>query len=487
MDPASILGLTTTAFGVVDRLAKTLNFLINLSTKLKYANAQIALLIGYLGSLNAAISEIADIVKGLSGRIEYQKLAQSLDTALECTKFSLSFLEMKLESLSDSDDQRTLLDKVTFILRGAEFEEYINGVSRYINALNLLLSALQSRSILEQRGILDNSEADGIMISMEDETSSLFCLGDSQSVISKRTENSETSSALDVTFEFDTEILSSKIYAVAYRSHLRQAIASRKRLDTLELQEEAEDNGLEDDSSSTVTAIPVPDENESQDRTSTAESQNSAPQAADSTVDQSAVQPKTSEKLNQPSTKIARLAANGKAETISRSRARSLLDLLPLRNRRAEAAKYKAAKAISDEIDEKLRAERAEREGRGSEAKVLILGSGGSGKSTLLRAMKLFYEGTWTFEERTSFNEIVFNNLVQGVRVVLEAMEHFEIPLGSIENEYHVQTIFMQPFRIETDYLPVEVPVAIRELAYDEGFQSALRRRKEYQLSDCFD
>ena len=144
MDPVSIVSLTTTAFCVVDRLAKTLNFLLHLSHKFKYADVKITLLIGYLGSLNSAVSEIAIIVKGLSGHIQYQKLAQSLDTTLECTKLSLTFLDSKLEGLhSASGDGRTLMDKVSFMLRDADFEEYVSGISTYVNALNLLLNALQ--------------------------------------------------------------------------------------------------------------------------------------------------------------------------------------------------------------------------------------------------------------------------------------------------------------------------------------------------------
>ena len=144
MDPVSIIGLTTTAFGVVDRLAKTLNFLFTLSAKFKYVDAKITLLIGYLGSLNAAVREIAEIVKRLSGRIQYQKLAESIETTLECTKFSLSFLESQLDKLESSpEDGRSMVDRMSVILRSAEFEDYLDGIGRYVNALNLLLNALQ--------------------------------------------------------------------------------------------------------------------------------------------------------------------------------------------------------------------------------------------------------------------------------------------------------------------------------------------------------
>ena len=144
MEPLSILSITNTALALAGRLGKTLRFLYQLSTKLKYADVKITLLIGYLGSLNAPITEIAAIVKGLAGCIQYQKLAESLNMTLDCTNLSLSFLDAKLDGLrSNTQDERSTADKMTMIIRSSEFEDYVNGISCYVNALNLLLNALQ--------------------------------------------------------------------------------------------------------------------------------------------------------------------------------------------------------------------------------------------------------------------------------------------------------------------------------------------------------
>ncbi|ERF75558.1 hypothetical protein EPUS_08970 [Endocarpon pusillum Z07020] len=67
---------------------------------------------------------------------------------------------------------------------------------------------------------------------MEDETSSIFCLADSSSITSWQSKASVSPADLDISFQFDAEILSSRIYSVAYRSHLRQVIASEKHGDT---------------------------------------------------------------------------------------------------------------------------------------------------------------------------------------------------------------------------------------------------------------
>ncbi|ERF77193.1 hypothetical protein EPUS_06473 [Endocarpon pusillum Z07020] len=212
MEPVSIIGITASAFTLVGRLRKTLNFILQLSTKLKYANAKITLLIGYLASINAAIFEIAKIIETLSECTKYEKLVDSLHTTLKCTKLSLSFLESKIERLrSDSQDDTSMINKITMILKDAEFN---------------------NRSLLEQQGTLNSAEAQSIIEAMEDETSSIFCIADSGSITSQRSKGSEFSAALDISFQFDAEILSSRIYAVTYRSHLRQVIASKKHEDT---------------------------------------------------------------------------------------------------------------------------------------------------------------------------------------------------------------------------------------------------------------
>jgi guanine nucleotide-binding protein subunit alpha len=61
-----------------------------------------------------------------------------------------------------------------------------------------------------------------------------------------------------------------------------------------------------------------------------------------------------------------------------------------------------------------------------------------------------------------------------------------ELPLENLQNEYHVQTVFMQPAQIEDCSSIPEVMRAIRTLWDDSGFQDAYKRRREYQLLDSF-
>jgi len=119
-----------------------------------------------------------------------------------------------------------------------------------------------------------------------------------------------------------------------------------------------------------------------------------------------------------------------------------------------------------------------------NEIKMLLLGAGESGKSTILKQMKLIHEGGYSPDERESFKEVIFSNTVQSMRCIVEAMEGMEIPLHDARNEYHIQTVFMQPSQIETTSMPKELGAAIKSLWMDVGVQECFRRSREYQLND---
>lgn len=521
MEPATIIGIT--AFGLADRLTKTLNFLLQLTTKFRYANVKITLLIGYLGSINAAICEIANIVKMLSKRAKYEELADSLNTTLKCTKLSLSFLESKIEGLrSGSQDEVSMVDKITMILKDAEFDGYINGISSYVNALNLLLNALQrylskslapyflmlgSRSLLEQQGVLKSVEAQGIIEAMKDETSSIFCIVDNRSIMSRQSKASEATAALNISFQFDAEILSSRIYAGAYRSHLRQVIASRKHGDTTPAIAPRESPGAKEghtgvglhssdrrlDSERKKLGSDVLRERQHEYLEDLASVANTKKIASDeissnSSSNKIAAKPQSQEEPKKPYLQQSKMPISmnswqkpaqsspplhtrpekntgGKTWTSPRE------DLLN-RIRQVTASKVKPleAKKYAELVNSHI-------------LEIILLGIHESGKSTLLKAIKLFQEGPWTAEERKSFSKIIFSNVCDGTRSVLEAMEPFEIPLDSDEMEYHVQTIFMQPRYPGPESITPEVHSAIAALAHDRGFQQGLKIRKKYYSS----
>ncbi|KAJ7202000.1 heterotrimeric G protein alpha subunit 4 [Mycena haematopus] len=72
-----------------------------------------------------------------------------------------------------------------------------------------------------------------------------------------------------------------------------------------------------------------------------------------------------------------------------------------------------------------------------SERKVLLLGSGDSGKSTILKQMRLIHHLPFSTAETESFRQLVFENLIRGLRYLLDALEDMglELPEDYAEGE----------------------------------------------------
>ncbi|KAJ1957485.1 guanine nucleotide-binding protein subunit alpha [Dispira parvispora] len=138
-------------------------------------------------------------------------------------------------------------------------------------------------------------------------------------------------------------------------------------------------------------------------------------------------------------------------------------------------------KRKNEEIENQLKRDRMTMR---NEVKILLLGAGESGKSTILKQMKLINDGGYSTEERESFKEIIFSNIVQSMRVILEAMENMRIDLSNSANQQHASVIFDLPSQFENDILPLEAAQAIIALWQDSGVRACVQRSREFQLND---
>jgi guanine nucleotide-binding protein subunit alpha len=110
-------------------------------------------------------------------------------------------------------------------------------------------------------------------------------------------------------------------------------------------------------------------------------------------------------------------------------------------------------------------------------------GAGESGKSTLLKQMKLIHEGGYSREERKSFKPVIFNNTIQSMRAILEAMTSLNIAFDDQRALNHAQVIANYERTNNDDLLP-SVGRAISVLWRDPGVQQCFQRSREYQLND---
>jgi len=136
----------------------------------------------------------------------------------------------------------------------------------------------------------------------------------------------------------------------------------------------------------------------------------------------------------------------------------------------------------SDLIDRRLKAEKREMKRM---VKVLLLGAGESGKSTFLKQMRIIHGVGYRETDQLEYRGIIYQNIVKGMKVLIDAKSKLGIPWEKPDNENHAKHVFSY----HTD-IPLEINLylkylpSIKELWRDKGIRDAFDRRREYQLGD---
>ncbi|KAF8536800.1 guanine nucleotide binding protein, alpha subunit [Trichophaea hybrida] len=118
------------------------------------------------------------------------------------------------------------------------------------------------------------------------------------------------------------------------------------------------------------------------------------------------------------------------------------------------------------------------------EVKLLLLGAGESGKSTILKQMKLIHASGFSKNDREDHKVIIFTNLLDSLKIILEAMENYDLGLEKPENEAYVDLVIMERELSRGEPFPKEYQLAFRSLWADSGVQRAVQRGNEFALHD---
>ncbi|KAG8857418.1 hypothetical protein FRB96_005717 [Tulasnella sp. 330] len=118
------------------------------------------------------------------------------------------------------------------------------------------------------------------------------------------------------------------------------------------------------------------------------------------------------------------------------------------------------------------------------QVKVLLLGSGDSGKSTVLKQMKLIHNVAFTPQEMEYFRQLVFSNIVLGMRAILDAAEEWELDIND-DNEKYMPMFDDSPDDIrDGDPLPQRWLEPLKSLWDDPAVQKARSRGNEAALPE---
>lgn len=154
-------------------------------------------------------------------------------------------------------------------------------------------------------------------------------------------------------------------------------------------------------------------------------------------------------------------------------------------SRERDAAQEREARRRSREIDAMLaRERRAVRR----LVKILLLGAGESGKSTFLKQMRIINGQEFDQKALLDFRDTIYENILKGMRVLVDARDKLGISWQSCENEKQGMLVMSWEGRVGASGVePIEFQLyvmALSALWADAGIQEAYARRSEFQLSE---
>lgn len=155
------------------------------------------------------------------------------------------------------------------------------------------------------------------------------------------------------------------------------------------------------------------------------------------------------------------------------------------RSRERDAAQEREARRRSRDIDAMLaRERRAVRR----LVKILLLGAGESGKSTFLKQMRIINGQEFDKKALLDFRDTIYENILKGMRVLVDARDKLGISWQSCENEKQGMLVMSWEGRVGGSAVePSEFQLyvmALSALWADAGIQEAYARRSEFQLSE---
>lgn len=115
--------------------------------------------------------------------------------------------------------------------------------------------------------------------------------------------------------------------------------------------------------------------------------------------------------------------------------------------------------------------------------KLLLLGAGESGKSTFLKQMRIIHGQNFEEETRKEYRNVVYSNLIKGIKVLVDAREKLSIPWQNPANKVHSDNVknFQVPRELDSNIF-VELATAVKFLWMDNSIRTAFDRRREFQL-----
>lgn len=144
MDPISAIGFVSAIAGIVDLIAKGVLSLSDLQSRYRIADLKVSLLIGQLSTLKAALTQVGHLVEDVTHVPRDIQLVSDLSVSLLSLDTIIGALDNRLSHLRrNAEDGLSNWGRVGFVWDEQTMRDYLSLLDHQVNALGLLLTALQ--------------------------------------------------------------------------------------------------------------------------------------------------------------------------------------------------------------------------------------------------------------------------------------------------------------------------------------------------------
>ena len=224
-----VVGVVGSIVGIVDVIARSTSALIKLNHELRQADTSLLTMIGELGTTKAALEQLGQLVSAVNPECpgSYQ-FEIDLGYALTAAKGLVTIIDEKISSLARSDantDRLKFEGRVRLVLTSAGFEQSLVRLGRLLNAMNVLITAFNSRTASQQTHFLQQPDARDALEKVREDSASLKVLYDDASFETKISSSTAGLSAYSKEFDFDNALLNTKLYKLNIRSLMKRRVS----------------------------------------------------------------------------------------------------------------------------------------------------------------------------------------------------------------------------------------------------------------------
>lgn len=144
MDPISAIGFVSSVLSIIELVTKGIGTLSELRDRYRIADLKISLLIGQLSTLNTALNQVTYVLNNNRDLSQDDQLVRDFTTSLACVEAVIMLIDERISPLQQhSVNGSKPMGKINFLWDETTLKDYLSLLNNQVNALNLLLTALQ--------------------------------------------------------------------------------------------------------------------------------------------------------------------------------------------------------------------------------------------------------------------------------------------------------------------------------------------------------